>query len=92
VDREVGLEILKNSGWLSATPIDFRQAVLLRADWSNVDAGAPRPRFAPPNFSCNVVILEQPIRRADRILRFMGVALLWTLWRRAWTGIKSRRA
>jgi len=41
VDREEGLRILKDSGWLSATPAEFQQALLSRCDWGRLAAGTP---------------------------------------------------
>jgi len=41
VDREEGLRILKDSGWLSATPAEFQQAILSRCDWGRLAAGTP---------------------------------------------------
>ena len=38
MEREEGMEILRNGGWLSATPVDFQQAILSRCAWSWVEA------------------------------------------------------
>ena len=41
MDREEGIEILRNSGWLSATPAEFQEAMLSRCTWGALEAGAP---------------------------------------------------
>ena len=33
--------LLRNGGWLSATPVEFQQAILSRCGWQSLDAGAP---------------------------------------------------
>jgi len=40
MDREEGMEILCSRGWLSATPAEFQEAILLRCDWRGIEAGA----------------------------------------------------
>jgi hypothetical protein len=35
------MTILSNGGWLAAAPAEFRQAILSRSDWQNLEAGAP---------------------------------------------------
>jgi CRP-like cAMP-binding protein len=39
MDREDGMRILSDGGWLSATPLDFRQAVLAPSRWQHLEAG-----------------------------------------------------
>jgi CRP-like cAMP-binding protein len=41
MDREFGINILSRGGWLSATPVDFRDAILARCRWQRLNAGAP---------------------------------------------------
>ena len=41
MDREQGLQILTQHGWLSTTPTDFQRAVLTHSHWEDVEAGAP---------------------------------------------------
>jgi len=41
MDRAEGMEILKTGGWLSATPAEFRQAILSRSTWRSFEAGEP---------------------------------------------------
>ncbi len=41
MDREEGMGVLSRDGWLGATPVDFREAILSRGRWERLDAGAP---------------------------------------------------
>ncbi len=41
MDRDEGMTILRNGGWLSPTPAEFQQAILSRCDWQSLEAGAP---------------------------------------------------
>jgi len=41
MDREEGLGILRDGGWLIATPAEFRDAILSRCAWQSLEAGAP---------------------------------------------------
>jgi CRP-like cAMP-binding protein len=41
MDHEAGLRILASSGWLSATPDEFRQSLLTKASWHCLEEGAP---------------------------------------------------
>ena len=82
VDREVGLEILTNSGWLSATPVDFRQAVLLRADWSSVDAGAPIQSGGEESgeligLAGGIIEMRTVLGRADTPLMHLAHPVFW---------------
>ena len=38
--REEGIETLKTSGWLSAAPVEFREALLSGCGWERLDQGA----------------------------------------------------
>lgn len=38
--RDTGLRILSERGWLSATPVEFRKALLSGSRWRSVDAGS----------------------------------------------------
>jgi hypothetical protein len=40
MDREEGVEILRNGAWLSATPAVFQEAILSRCAWGRLEAGA----------------------------------------------------
>jgi len=40
MDREEGMEILRNGEWLSATPAEFQEAILSRCEWGHLEAGA----------------------------------------------------
>ena len=40
MDREEGIGVLSRGGWLSATPVDFREAILTGCGWQRLDAGA----------------------------------------------------
>lgn len=40
MDRDDGMGILKDGGWLSATPAEFQQAILTRSTWGRLEAGA----------------------------------------------------
>jgi len=39
MDREQGIAILRDGGWLSATPAEFQQAILSRCAWGRIEAG-----------------------------------------------------
>src|SRR5271166_2168367 len=39
MDRDEGMTILRNSGWLNATPAEFQQAILPRCAWQSLEAG-----------------------------------------------------
>ncbi len=41
MDRDEGMTILRNGGWLSAAPAEFQEAILSRCDWGRLEAGAP---------------------------------------------------
>lgn len=41
MDREQGMKVLRDGGWLRETPPDFQQAILSRCAWQSVEAGAP---------------------------------------------------
>ena len=41
MEQEEGLRLLAEKGWLSATPADFRQAILSRCSWERLKAGDP---------------------------------------------------
>ena len=41
MDREEGLALLRDRGWLSGTPAEFQRAILLRLNWQSLEAGAP---------------------------------------------------
>ena len=41
MDREEGMTLLSNRGWLSGTPPEFRRAILSRCTWQSLEAGAP---------------------------------------------------
>jgi CRP-like cAMP-binding protein len=38
--RDEGMHVLAQRGWLGATPVDFRTAILSLCGWQNLDAGA----------------------------------------------------
>jgi CRP/FNR family transcriptional regulator, cyclic AMP receptor protein len=39
MDREEGMRVLAQHGWLSATPVEFQQALLSRCRWKHLEAG-----------------------------------------------------
>jgi len=41
LDRDEGMAILRDRGWLSGTPPEFQQAILSRCRWLSLDPGAP---------------------------------------------------
>ncbi len=41
MDRDEGMTILSNGGWLAAAPSEFQQAILSCCGWQNLEAGAP---------------------------------------------------
>jgi CRP/FNR family transcriptional regulator, cyclic AMP receptor protein len=41
LDREEGMVILRDRGWLTAAPAEFQQAILSRCSWQSLEAGAP---------------------------------------------------
>ena len=41
MDREEGLGVLRNSGWLSGAPAEFGKAILSQCEWGHLEAGAP---------------------------------------------------
>ncbi len=41
MDREEGLALLRDRGWLSGTPAEFQWAILSRLNWQRLEAGAP---------------------------------------------------
>ena len=41
MDRDEGMAILRDGGWLSTTPVEFQQAILSHGDWGRIEAGAP---------------------------------------------------
>ena len=41
MDRDQGIAVLKDGGWLSATPAEFRDAILSRCSWQSLEAAAP---------------------------------------------------
>jgi hypothetical protein len=40
MDRETGMDVLSRGGWLSETPVDFREAILSPSRWQRLEAGA----------------------------------------------------
>ena len=41
MDREEGIALLRDRGWLSGTPPEFQRAILSRLTWHSLQAGAP---------------------------------------------------
>lgn len=41
MDRDEGMAIPKDGGWLSAAPAEFQLAILSRCEWRRIEAGAP---------------------------------------------------
>ena len=39
MDRDEGLDVLGRIGWLSETPVGFRNAFLSRCRWQSLEAG-----------------------------------------------------
>lgn len=39
MDRQEGMRVLTQQGWLSATPVDFRTAILSRCSWYSLEVG-----------------------------------------------------
>jgi CRP/FNR family cyclic AMP-dependent transcriptional regulator len=41
LDRDEGIALLRDRGWLSGTPAEFQQAILSQLSWRSLEAGAP---------------------------------------------------
>ena len=82
MDRAEGMEILKNRGWLSAAPVEFRQAILSRSTWRSFEAGEPIQTGGEDEgeligLAHGVVAMRTILGRADTPLMHYAHPVFW---------------
>ncbi len=82
MDREEGMGILRNRGWLAATPAEFRQAILSDSDWRRIEAGAPIQAGGEEEgeligLARGIVEMRTIFGRADTPLMHLAHSVFW---------------
>jgi CRP-like cAMP-binding protein len=82
VDRDEGMAILKDGGWLSATPPEFQQAILSRGGWGPIEACAPIQEGGEEGgeligLARGIVEMRTILGRADTPLMHFGHPVFW---------------
>jgi CRP-like cAMP-binding protein len=82
MDRDEGLKILISRGWLSATPADFRHAILSCSSWESLDPGAPIQMGGEGQgqligIADGIVEMRSVLGRPDTPLMHLAHPVLW---------------
>ena len=76
------MAILKNRGWLSATPAEFRRAILSRCHWRSLEAGAPIQSCGEEDgeligLARGIIEMRTILGRADTPIMHFAHAVFW---------------
>ena len=82
MDREEGLAILRDRGWLGDTPDEFREAILAGCGWQSLEPGAPIQSGGEDSgeligLAQGIVELRTILGRADTPLMHLAHAVFW---------------
>jgi len=82
MDREQGMAILMDGGWLSATPAEFQQALLTRCAWGRIEAGTPVQAGGEENgeligLASGIVEMRTILGRADTPIMHFAYPVFW---------------
>jgi CRP-like cAMP-binding protein len=82
MDREEGMDILSRGGWLSGTPVDFRDAILSRCRWERLEADAliqhgGEERGELIGLADGVIAMRTILGRADTPIMHFAHPVLW---------------
>jgi len=82
MDHEEGIGILKDRGWLNATPTEFQDAIVSLCDWQSLEAGAPIQAGAEEEgeligLARGIVEMRTVLGRADTPLMHLAYPVFW---------------
>ena len=97
MELEEGVEILRNSGWLSRAPVEFQRAILSRCVWSRVEAGG-QIQFGGEEMAeliglaRGIIEMRTMLGRADTPLMHLAHPVFWFGYVPLFTGQARRLA
>jgi len=82
MDHEEGIGILKDRGWLNATPTEFQDAIVSLCDWQSLEAGAPIQAGGEEEgeligLARGIVEMRTVLGRADTPLMHLAYPVFW---------------
>ena len=82
MDREQGIALLRDGGWLTATPAEFQQAILPRCDWGCVEVGEPIQAGGEEHgeligLAGGIVEMRTILGRADTPIMHLAYPVFW---------------
>ena len=97
MDREAGMDALRGSGWLSETPVDFREAILSRCAWSRLEPGALIQAGGEEDgeisgLARGIVEMRTVLGRADTPIMHYARPVYWSGLTRIISGSRGLRA